>query len=126
MVKYKQVEIFKNQVDNLATNQATKLGMRFGLGALGVSLIYLGIRFHQLPPEVPLWYSRPYGAERLIVNYWLGLLPLVSLIVQVITMQTAGAVIETDKLLAQILVWVGSITSVLNLIALVKIISLVT
>lgn len=30
-----------------------------------------------LPPEVPLWYSRPWGQDQLSSPYWLWLIPVV-------------------------------------------------
>ncbi len=135
MKKYQQSKIFpgsrqsltsiKKQIDGLAVDPATKLGMRAGLGSLGLSLIILGLMFTKLPPEIPLWFSRPYGPERLAANWTLALLPLISLVVQVISMRGAGAVIEEDKLMAQILIWAGTIVAIMNLIAVVKIVMLV-
>ncbi len=135
MTPPKQINIFEKeklsfssvlkQMDSLVLDETTKLGMRLGLGSLGLGLIILGICFYKLPPEVPLYYSRPYGEERLASSLSLWLLPLISLVVQVITMRGAGVLLEKDKLLAQILVFGGALVSMMMLISLVKIIWLV-
>ncbi len=135
MRRVKQIKIFEGdrpslssvikQIDNLATDETTKLGMRLGLASLGLSLIILALSFYKLPPEVPLYYSRPYGQERLASSLSLWLLPGISLVIQLIAMRGAGTVLEKDKLLAQILVWSGGLVGMMVLVSLVKIIWLV-
>lgn len=116
----------KQQMDSLAGNQVTRLGMRVGLTVLGLSVLVFSVSFTKLPPEVPLFFSRPYGEERLVFGWVLGLLPLISLIIQSISMRFAGSVIEEDELLAQLLVGTGTLVSLMCFFALVKIVLLVT
>ena len=136
MNKAQQIKIFpatklsifsiKKQVDDLTANRVTRLGMRIGLAALGFSLLIISIKISKLPPEIPLFYSRPYGVERLASSWWLGVLPMISLLVQIISMRFAGGVMKEDKLLAQILVINGALVSLMSLYTLVKIVWLVT
>ncbi len=43
------------------------------------SIVLILWRWRQLPPQVPLFYSRPWGADQLAHPLWLFLLPLGSL-----------------------------------------------
>lgn len=116
----------KKQVDNLAVDQATKLGLKVVFLSLGLSFIWLAVFWSKLPPEVPLLYSRPYGEARLVNHWALWSLPLLSLVLSLISIRKAGELIEKDRLLGQMLVWFASLTTVMVLIALIKIVVLVT
>ena len=117
--------IIKEQIDSLVVNPATKLALRVGFLSLGLQVLIIGIMFNRLPPEVPLLYGQPYGENQLVSSWGLGLLPGFSLLIQLVSIKSAGNFIETDKLLAQILSWVGGLTSLMALITLVKIMFLV-
>ncbi len=127
-MKAKQTRIFwaKNQVDSLSQDKASKLGLRIMFVGLGLAFLILGVAWSKLPPEVPLLYSRPYGELRLINQWGLWLLPGLSLGLNLISLRLAGKVMEKDKLLAQILIWSGTIVTMMALVGLVKIIFLVT
>lgn len=43
------------------------------------TLLVISIFYTRLPPEIPLWYSLPWGSERLSTPIWLFLLPVASL-----------------------------------------------
>ncbi|MCX6817002.1 MAG: hypothetical protein NTZ93_03990 [Candidatus Beckwithbacteria bacterium] len=116
----------KKQVDTLASDKAAKNGLRLLFAALGVSWLWLGGWWHKLPPEVPLFYSLAYGEGRLADRWELWLLPALMLLVDLISIKAAGNLIEKDKLLAQILVWIAAIITTMMLIALVKIVFLIT
>ncbi|MDZ7587045.1 MAG: hypothetical protein U0946_04765, partial [Patescibacteria group bacterium] len=73
----------------------------------------------------PLLYSRAYGEGRLINQWGLWLLPISSLIINLISIRLAGSLIEKDKLLAQILVWLAALTTTMALVGLIKIVLLV-
>jgi hypothetical protein len=136
MIKPQQIKIFsvnklslfsiKKQMDYLTANQVTRLGMRVGLTTLGLSLLVISFSLTKLPPEIPLFFSQPYGVERLASSWWLGILPLINLLVQVISMRFAGSIIEEDELLAQILVVSGALVGLMSFYTMIKIVWLVT
>lgn len=136
MSKYKQIKIFpkegvslssiRQEIDNLAQDRLAKLGMRIGFSCLGLSLIILGLAIAKLPPEVPLFFSRPYGGEQLSPSWVLGLIPLVCLVFLVLSIRTAGRFLEEDNLMTQILVWSGSLVSLMGLITVFQIVRLVS
>lgn len=136
MSKYKQIKIFpkntanlssvRQEIDNLAQDKLAKMGMRIGFSCLGLSLVILGVSVRKLPPEVPLWFSRPYGEEQLVSMWALALIPLISFLFQALSIRSAGRVLEEDNLMTQILVWSGSLVSLMGLITVIMIVRLVT
>lgn len=115
----------KLQIDQLTTDLMMKMALRIGLLAIGISLIILTVFWGKLPPEIPLWYSRPYGDNQLAASWTLWLIPLTNLIINLTTIRLSGTVIEEDKFLAQIMTIVSSLTTLMSLITIIKIISLV-
>lgn len=91
------------------------------------SIILIGLKWPNLPPQIPLFYSRPWGEEQLAPKLFLGLLPLVCLITLLINKILAN--LFTNKGLdffAQTCDLVSLATTILCLISLWKIIFLVT
>lgn len=115
----------REEIDGLAQDNVVKAGMRLGFGCLGLSLIVLGLAFKKLPPEVPLWFSKPYGEEQLAPVWGLGLVPLVSLVIQLASIRGAGRLLEEEKLMSQILAWLGGVVGLMGLITVVQIVRLV-
>ena len=135
MKKLNQIKIFsenkpslrsiKTQMDKLAIDPVTKIGLRIGFVAIGIGLIILALNWGKLPPEVPLLYSRPYGENQLISVWGLWLLPALSLVVELVSIKSAGKVIDDDRLLAQILILTGGLATTMALVTLIKIVLLV-
>lgn len=115
-----QIKLIKEEIDQLSTDPTAKLGLRLGFLGLGASLLLLAATWHKLPPELPLLYSRPYGQDQLI-NYWqIWLLPLIAGLIEIITVRSASALIEKDKLLTHILVWSATLITLMILITIVQ------
>jgi len=125
MKKIEQIKIYYKQVDNLALDKTAKIGLKIVFLSLAGNFLWLAAWWHKLPPEVPLLYSRAYGEGRLISQWGLWLLPGSSLIINLISIRLAGSLIEKDKLLAQILVWLAVLTNMMALVGLIKIVLLV-
>ncbi len=115
----------KQQIDQLTTDSIMKLALRISLMAIGASLIVLAIFWAKITPEVPLWYSRPYGEGQLASAWVLWLIPVASLIINIITIRLSGAVIEEDKFLAQMMTIVSGLTTLMALVTVIKVIMLV-
>jgi len=120
------LKLIKKEIDSLAVDPITKLGLRVGFLSLGLSLLVLAVSWVRLPPEVPLFYSQPYGESQLVSVWGLWWLPGLSFGVEMVSIRGAGVLIEKDKLLAQILTWVGALVAMMGLVSLLKIILLVT
>jgi hypothetical protein len=76
----------------------------------------------KLPPEVPLFYSLPWGEDRLVTPIWLWALPAVSGIFLVINL--AGSHLLNEIVLTRILSSTSFLISLLALVTLIKIILL--
>lgn len=83
-------------------------------------------RFPMLPPEVPLWFSRPWGSDQLANPYWLILLPVSSLIWYVIDILVAIYVTTEYLIFTQMLFLSALIVSILSFITIIKILFLIT
>jgi len=99
---------------------------KFVIGLCILSVGFLLWRFRQLPPEVPLWFSRPWGADQLASAYWLFLLPLSGLVWYIIDL-LIGIFITTDYLIfTQLLFLSALIVNILSFVTLIKILFLVS
>jgi len=95
--------------------------------ALGLVLVMLGlfVGFYQkLPPEVPLFYSRPWGEAQLASPWFLLTLPALSLFITVLNFILSGLFFDSS-FLVQVLTWGATVFASLALFTLVKIISVV-
>lgn len=86
-----------------------------------LSLI-LFLRF-KLPPQVPLFYSRPWGEEQLTSPHSLFLLPGVIFVILLINL-VAGSFFSEEKLILRILALTGALSAFFGFFALIKILAL--
>src|SRR3989344_3726551 len=75
--------------------------LRLAIGFMLVELILLSWQWHRLPPQVPLYYSRPWGEMQLAPPWALFFLPGLSAAVLVVDVFLGGRVFESEKLLAR-------------------------
>jgi len=82
--------------------------------------------FGRLPPEAPLFYSRPWGQEQLALSWQLTILPFSALLFFLFDLVLASKLYSQQPFLSQVLIWSATVFSLLTTITLVKIITLVT
>jgi len=75
-----------------------------------------------LPPQVPLFYSRPWGEEQLVHPIGLFLLPALGLVTFLINFWIISLLPKEEKLLRQILIITILVFNLLSLITLIQII----
>lgn len=97
---------------------------------LSLIFTFLGFSFlifslGKLPPEVPLFYSRPWGEEQLGQWWQLFFLPVSSLIFFLINISLVVKIYSREKNLSQIIIGGQVIISLLSTIACYQIIKLV-
>jgi hypothetical protein len=98
----------------------------YASGVLCVITIVRPLLFWKtLPPDVPLWFSRPWGLERLASLYWLFLPPLSSLTWLLVTMGVSIRFLKEHLVFSQILSVVTLLTCAMSCITVATIISLV-
>lgn len=90
-----------------------------------INFLFLGLFFSSLPPQVPLFYSQPWGKEQLAAPFWLVILPVGGFFVFLLNNFLAIHFIRGQKILSWILMGTSLGTAMISLIACLKIISLV-
>jgi len=98
--------------------------IRINLALILVQVAIIIFFFPQLPPQVPLFFSQPWGEAQLVQPIMLIILPVFSLVFLLTNSLLATMFIEQEIFLAQALVFGSTLFSTFNLIALVKIITL--
>jgi len=88
--------------------------------ALAIVLVW---RF--LPPEIPFFYSRPWGKDQLASYPSIVMLPLIGLIIFFTNLVIAQLAIKEDSLIRKMLVIASLVFSFLILISFVQIIRLI-
>jgi len=81
--------------------------------------------YNQLPPEIPLFFSRPWGGSWLTSSSSIFILPLFSLITLLTNYFLALFYHQRKLLLSQLLVIFAFIISLFSTVSILKIISLV-
>jgi hypothetical protein len=84
------------------------------------------ISWRSLPPQLPLFYSRPWGEKQLASPTLLLLLPILSFIIVSANLLIALLTRKDNKLLSQLLIIFACLFNFSCLITLFKIITLVT
>jgi hypothetical protein len=81
--------------------------------------------YNQLPPEIPLFFSRPWGEQWLTSSSLIIILPLFSLVTLLLNYSLAIFYHQKKLLLSQLLVVFAFIISLFSTVSVLKIISLV-
>lgn len=110
----------------LKSNWLISLSHKCIVGLFVVSIILLAWKWRSLPPMVPLWYSRPWGADQLAAPYWLLVLPLSSILLYGVNVAISTYVTAEYLIFTQMLFLSSLIVSLLSFFALIKILFLVT
>lgn len=133
MKKIDQLRFFKqaNSLAKIREELAIISADRLSRFALWLSFFLLCIVFlvvfilwSKLPPQIPLFYSRPWGEEQLASNYWLLILPF-SLLGLLIFNLTLSSLFKKELLLSKILLWTPVILILLATITIFKILFLI-
>jgi hypothetical protein len=111
---------FKEAWQDKAANWALNLA----LVAIISSVIFLGLSWFKLPPQVPFFYSLPWGKEQLAPPAYLWFLPASSLVLVLVNLVLAGF-FSSDKLLTRTLIITTGLYSSLASLILFRIITLI-
>ncbi len=100
--------------------------LRWNILFIFLELGLLVIKFNSLPPQVPLYFSLPWGDQRLTSVSSLFLLPSFSILILVLNNFISQILFTTSLLLSRLLVVFSLVFSFLSLISLFQIIILVS
>lgn len=111
---------------SLQKNWVIGVSTKFTFLLILAGFAVLALRFNTLPSEVPLWYSKPWGADRLASPVYLFILPASMAVIYIA--DTVIALWVTSQLLVftQALYLTTMLTSFMAFVSLLKIITLVT
>lgn len=99
---------------------------QINLAVIATQILYLFINFRRLPPQVPLYYSQPWGLSQLASAGELFYLPILSVIILLLNNSLAAFYLHRYQLLSRLLLLFSSVFSLLSLITLFQIIRLIT
>jgi hypothetical protein len=89
-----------------------------------IEVLLVIITWTFLPPQLPLFYSRPWGEEQLVHPANLFILPGLGLLVFFVNLFVLSFVPKGEKLINQILISIILVFNFLSLITLIQIIRL--
>lgn len=115
----------KNNLTAFREERTIRLANRIYLGALFLGLLLILLFLKRLPPQVPLYYSLPWGDEQLASPLLFFLLPLGCLLFGFLNLFLAIISFGSHPLAARILVWFNVIFTLLATFTLFRIIMLV-
>lgn len=116
------IETWKLLSHNWLISSVNKFVILLFLLSLGV-IIW---RWQLLPPQVPLWYAKPWGADQLASPYWLFILPFSSLVIFAVNILLSVYLTAEYLVFTQTLSLTSFLVSFLSFITLVKILFLVS
>lgn len=99
---------------------------RSNLLVITVQIVYLIYKFNDLPPQVPLYYSLPWGESQLASASQLFFLPTFSIVFGLINNLLAATIFAKITLLSKLLVITSLVISILSAVTLFQIIFLLT
>lgn len=105
--------------------QTIKKPFYTGLASLLVTSILLGIFWQKLPPQVPLFYSKPWGEQQLASPFFLALPILICLFFLVIS-SILNQLLNDYPFVKKILTYGATCASILASITIIRIIFLIT
>lgn len=85
----------------------------------------LAVYWRSLPPEIPLFYSRPWGNEQLGSLQWLIMPPVLSGVVGIGAAMVANTLKKDEKLLGGIIMITAMVIQVIATFGLFRILKLV-
>lgn len=93
---------------------------------IAISSFMLVIFWRRLPPLVPLWYSRPWGTERLVPPLYLLIPIAASIFIYAINIFVANKFATDHPMFARVLFLSSALVSIISTIIVVRVITLVT
>jgi len=98
---------------------------RWNLFVAIMQFAFVWYKYNDLPPEIPLFYSRPWGAEQLAGSASAFLLPVITFVVIIINNFLAVFLLRSNSLLSRLLVITSLLFAILSFITMLRSISLV-
>jgi hypothetical protein len=116
---------FKGGLLSLWRDPVAGKSLRLSILLCLILLVIIFIFFWRLPPEIPLAYSRPWGAEQLVSSYFLFVVLMIAIFIMVINSILASFLLHENQLLARIISWVSVLVIFLYDFTVIRVILLI-
>lgn len=116
----------KDKINLFRQEKIIKITSQISLGLLLLALVFLAVFWQKLPPEIPLFYSLPWGEEQLGPPSFFLILFFSGFFLGIINFILGLIFFEKHPLAAKIMAFVTTAVSLLLMITVFKIIFLVT
>ncbi len=120
------LEPFRMNLPLLWKDRVIGLALRLNLILIFVFAGILIFFYWRLPPEIPLFYSRPWGGEQLASTFFLLALFALLLMMMVVNTVFSSVIFKKELLLTQIISWTSVIVGFLIVFTVLRIVLLVT
>lgn len=117
---------FLEATPSLRSNWTFKLSSLTIVSHIGLTAITLLFFWRQLPPLVPLWYSKPWGNERLVTPLYLLIPIAASIFIYATNIFVANKIASDHPMFARVLFLTSALVSIISTIIVIKIVTLVT
>lgn len=108
------------------SQRTMKLVLYGGIALISIQIVLLVLKWESLPPELPLYYSRPWGDEQIAPRIFVGIFPLISIVFLILNTLLSRMFFYTEHLLSTVLLWSAMLVVILSSIGLIKILFLVS
>ncbi len=89
-------------------------------------VILIVVNWSKFPPQIPLFYSKPWGETMLASPSFVWLLPSLAFIFSLVNFIIAVFVHKVEKFIARVLVFASALVSFISFYAVLKIVTLLT
>ncbi|MGI5828158.1 MAG: hypothetical protein ACOX6V_04040 [Patescibacteria group bacterium] len=114
----------KQEFDSLLKNSKAVIFVRISFFILLVSWLLLAVFYMFLPPQVPLFFSKPWGEEQLVTKQHLAIVPGIASFLFIVNARLASMAVTKEKLLAFIFLTTQTVVSLIGCITLIRLILL--
>ncbi len=119
------ISIFLSSLGKFWQNRTYSLFFRWNIFLIAAQFFYLFWSYPNLPNQIPLYFSQPWGESWLASLPMIFLLPSFSLIIVLVNSSIALLIHHQKPLLAKILLAFSLLFSILSSVSLFQIINLV-
>lgn len=118
-------KIAKEEFTYLMADKTLKSIIQLILLLMGLHIIGLAFFWTKLPPQLPLFYSRPWGESQLVERNYFLILPISTFILSLINLRLASILFKRELLISQVLVWSSLLINLLAGITLYNILKII-
>lgn len=89
------------------------LQLLFAITIIQSMVIWLLVKRAEIPPEVPLWYTKAWGEAQLAPGNYLWLLPGIATMVLIVNLLLSKLFFRRERVLSHLLILVSTLVSFL-------------